>query len=184
MRPREGVYQPATGGDDPGYSIKQAKEALRSLSLNGAGYGIARYLDPSGERTNDPLDTHAQVTLNYLGVESGAGEELYGGLFDLDPESDSPIHHASRSLVRRTEIDILASIVDGVFTASMVHVPGRIGTAEVEEIGRLWMAEIDSLITHLGTTTAVELTPSDIDYDGLSIEGLDALLSSITVNEE
>lgn len=162
-------------GDDHGQNIKQAKEALRSLPMEGASYGICRYLNPQENVIPDLLSGPTQIVLNYLGIE---GENAKGNLFAVVQEPEG-IGFAPEEK-RPFEIEIIAGVRNGKFEATLTWNEERIKRGTVEAIAEEWLAQIGAMIQHALAVDAPQLTPSDIDYDGLSIDDLDDLLSSIS----
>lgn len=160
---------------DPGRRIRQTKETLRSIPADGIGYGLWRYRGSEGEGISDLLSGPTQIVLNYLGVE---GEEGKNDLFTVEAEPEG-IGFAPEGR-RPFEIEIVASVRNGRFRADLAWAEGRIERELVERLAGDWMAGIALLIDRAAAVEAPELTPSDIDYDGLSLDDLDDILSGIS----
>lgn len=163
-------------GRDRGHAIKEAKERLRSIPMDGLSYGLCRYPRTEAEGLPDLLTGPTQIVLNYLGAESEGGLR---GLFTLgaEPEGIGFAPEASRPF----EIEVLASIAGAEFRATFTWGEGRIERGTIERLAAGWIEEIERIVDHALEVEAPELTPSDVDYDGLSIDDLDDILSNITM---
>ncbi len=161
-------------GVDAGSAIKKAKEGLRSIPMKGLSYGVCRYLAPNAATFPDLL-APAQIVLNYFGLETA--EENNGSfVVEGEPEGLSNPSQANRLF----DIEVIASVQEGELIASLSFSRERIKREQIEGLANTWMEELRALIQHCADVDAPELTPSDVDYDGLSIDDLDDILSNIT----
>lgn len=168
------LYPVSLGGQTSAERIKQTKEYLRTVPMQGLSYGIGCYLASDATAIPDILGK-AQLVLNYFGVENTTEEE---GTFVVEGEPEGL--GSSPEATRLFEIEVIAAVRSGKLSVDVSFCPGRIARETVDRIMNTWMLEIAALIDHCAQVDAPELTPSDVDYDGLSIDDLDDILSNIT----
>ncbi|MFT4393892.1 amino acid adenylation domain-containing protein [Gordonia lacunae] len=162
-----------TGGESAGLAIKQVKEQLRAAPDHGIGYGLVRYLDPTGREVlgNRP---EPQISLNYLG-RMGTGEHTGPWMpargFDAlagtgDPWMALPalvdINAIAEPGPAGVELDV------GWEYASLV-----LDRVDVEELAALWVQALNSLAQHVRSGTAGGHTPSDFPLVSVSQGDID-----------
>ncbi|MFC4159110.1 amino acid adenylation domain-containing protein [Chitinimonas lacunae] len=148
--------------------VRQVKEALRGVPDRGLGYGVLRYLHGDAELAHGPV---AETSFNYLGRFDDAMPLL------LAPEStgdeiapDTRLPHA---------LDVTAEVKDGCLHVRMVADSGRYPLALFETLRRDFERNLHELAEHCRDCSAPQLSPSDIDFDGMDIAALDAFLDDL-----
>ncbi|WP_224360463.1 non-ribosomal peptide synthetase [Hyalangium versicolor] len=156
--------------DDIGQHIKQVKETLRAVPEQGIGYGVLRQAGLLPRSEQEP-----QISFNYLGQSEGGASPAP---FALAPESTGTMQHPEAS--RLFDIDILASVAREALRVDISFDTTAFARTRIQELVTGLQRELEHVITHCTTRDAPELTPSDIDYAGLSIDELDAVMNAIS----
>lgn len=159
--------------EDLGYQIRYVKESLRKIPNKGIGYGILKYLTPAELKQGLSFETRPQVAFNYL----GQFDKDPAGRFSLAREdTGNAVSHDSELL---HEISLTAMIIEGCLKMSLSWHPAMFNAASMEKLFEDFGQELRHLIGHCMNAEDTELSPSDIDYDGLDIEELDAVLENL-----
>lgn len=167
------VLLDALTGDDIGGQIKYIKESLRRIPNKGLGYGVLKYLTRrEGERALPSLAS--QILFNYLGQFDQTVPQ------DLLLLSDLPVGRAiSPRSERLYALLINGRVIDSVLTISFDYHNQQFDRAQVREFAELYRDQLLMLIDHCASRKTIELTPSDLYYNDLSIEELDELTDEV-----
>ncbi|MGD0283906.1 MAG: condensation domain-containing protein [Dissulfurispiraceae bacterium] len=156
--------------EDLGRQIKQVKETLRRAPNKGVGYGVLKYLSTEGL----PPVRGPHIVFNYLGRFD---EDFGGDIFSIAEETAgnavSPAFEAEHDLcisgiVLRGRLDVSVSF------NRLYYKPDTI-----DLFITLYESELKRIIGHCLSRESTEITPSDIDYEGLSIDELDKVLEGL-----
>ncbi|MFB0847524.1 amino acid adenylation domain-containing protein [Paenibacillus oleatilyticus] len=150
------------------YQIKKVKESLRQIPNKGIGYGVCRYMS---EHTDEVFrGAEPEISFNYLGQfdqelqNSGVGISAHTG---GKPVSD----RQARNFV----LDINGMISDGVLSLELSYSRKEYRR---ETIGKLaaWLQDsLREIVDHCTAKARAELTPSDVQFKGLSIAELEQI---------
>lgn len=154
--------------EDLEYQIKFVKQSLRQIPKNGIGYGILRY--GSEDNGDDSLDYTAQISFNYLGQ------------FDQDmPEylvQISPLYAGeaiSEAYNRKHSLDFIGMVARGQFTLSLTYNSKEYKEETIQQLLTILKKNVLSIIEHCMKKEETTVTPSDLGYSKMSIEGLSKL---------
>lgn len=150
-----------------GYQIKTIKETLRKIPNKGIGYGILRYLTPQPS-----LITTPQMSFNYL----GQFEENQG-----DWRLVSEVHSTEISPEWQwtSKLDFVGYVIGQQLHFTIRYGQTSFKQATVERLLSNYQHALQELIAHCVHSTATDLTPSDIDYEGLEMDELDQILDNL-----
>ncbi|MBG1269111.1 non-ribosomal peptide synthetase, partial [Nostoc sp. WHI] len=149
--------------NDLGYQIKSIKEMLRRIPHKGIGYGIWRYLILNEQ--SSWIHHQPAILFNYLGridediSFSGLNlaEEPCGNL--IDPES------------RRThELEFSGFVHHGKLRLSITFCTNRFQQQSIQKLLDNYEDALKAIINHCQQQKTLELTPSDLTYDNLTLE--------------
>ncbi|MDM8548440.1 amino acid adenylation domain-containing protein [Desulfobacterales bacterium HSG2] len=160
--------------DDHGYQIKHIKESLRKIPGKGMGYGILKYLTPEDLREGLSFNLQPQISFNYL----GQFDEDTGGLFRLAEES--PGNPVSPESVIIHDLEISGMVIRGELQISVCYNGVCYKPETIGMFAASFKQELLEIINHCLNIKDSEITPSDIDYEGLDIDELDAVLDGLT----
>ena len=152
-----------------GGAIKLVKETLRAVPNKGAGYGILRYMD-GGEVALVPLPP---LAFNYLGRFDSAGN----GWFERAPE-EAPAT-AAADLPVPWPLELTAAVIDGRMECALTYSGRHFDRAAAQSFLDRFRNELESIVQHTTSRRDTELTASDLDYTGLTQQGLDDFLSTL-----
>ncbi len=158
-------------GADRGRQIKEIKEALNGVPGRGLGYGLLRYLAPH------PLPRAARPTLlfNYLG-HFGNREQKKGAFETLDV---ALLNAAAMDYGMTFDLDFTCLVEKEKLEALLLYNEELFSEASVGQLAKAFSEELEAVIAHCTGTGKRELTPSDIDYEGFSIDQLDEILGGL-----
>ncbi|MCG7634861.1 amino acid adenylation domain-containing protein [Gordonia McavH-238-E] len=162
-----------TGGASAGLAIKQIKEQLRAAPDHGIGYGLVRYLDPTGR---DVLGDRPepQISLNYLG-RMGTGE--HSGPWMPARGFDALAGTGDPWMALPALIDINAIAEPGPAGAELdvgwEYASLVLDRVDVEELAALWAQALKGLAQHVRSGTAGGHTPSDFPLVSVSQADID-----------
>ncbi len=164
---------PPGSDDDLGYQIKYVKELLRKIPGKGMGYGILKYLTSSENKKDMAFDTRPQVSFNYL----GQFDRETGDQFRLAEESSG--HDVSPEAELLYDVDLNGIVIQGKLEMSVTYNRKLYKAESIEKLGAHFRRELLAITAHCAAVEDTEITPSDIDYDGLDIDQLDDVLGSL-----
>jgi amino acid adenylation domain-containing protein/non-ribosomal peptide synthase protein (TIGR01720 family) len=162
------------GDDDPGLTIKRTKESLRAVPRKGVGYGILRYLgDPAAE---PPISAGPAplIAFNYLGQFETGGDD---GAFATADEPIGPTVDPRAPL--DFALELVGMVTAGRLTLDIAYDAARLDTDQAADFAAAYRRELTGLVAHALGRDGTALTPSDIDFDGFDVEGLDAFLETL-----
>ncbi|MBE0339247.1 non-ribosomal peptide synthetase [Paenibacillus sp. 23TSA30-6] len=156
--------------------IKHVKEGLRSIPQKGIGYGVLKYLaDRQGQAASPAIFTaDPEISFNYLGQfdQDMKGNDLqsssFGGGMPLSP-----------TMARTYTLDFSGMISGGQLGLTISYSRTSYRPETIERLAKLLESSLREILMHCVNKEHSELTPSDISYKGLSVEGLDSLLSEM-----
>lgn len=160
--------------DDPGYRLRVVKEAIRAVPNHGLGYGVLRWLTPADLKKGVELPDLPRICFNYLGVfdaDFGSGpfipaDEAQGATLGGEVEADFTL-------------EFNCSVIGGVLSVYLRYDRRLIEAKSAEQLAGGMLAQLRKLIAHCCQVEDAVITPSDISYDGLDIDQLDALLEGL-----
>ncbi|WP_338707082.1 amino acid adenylation domain-containing protein [Paenibacillus amylolyticus] len=161
------VLEPETDRDLT-YQVKQVKENLRRIPNKGLGYGICRYLSKS----EDGLvwGAEPEINFNYLGQfddDVNQGEIGISSYSSGSPASD----RQARSFV----LDINGMVLDGALSLDLSYSRKQYHKETMEAFAQRLEQSLRELITHCAGKENTELTPSDVQFKGLTITELEQI---------
>lgn len=146
--------------------IKGVKEQIRSVPMQGIGFGI---LQSNGKLSSD-YDARTLIRFNYLGDFDGLWDNPW---FALAPESsglDTSRQHELTCL-----LDIQAMIVNQSLHFSITYSRTRFEDETVDRLMDSYREALMLILNHCAGNQVKEYTPSDFDTAKLSQEDLDSL---------
>ncbi|WP_342552941.1 amino acid adenylation domain-containing protein [Paenibacillus sp. FSL R7-0652] len=153
---------------DTAYQIKQVKESLRRIPNKGLGYGVCRYLSKSEDHF--VWGAEPEINFNYLGQ------------FDDDVNQDeisiSPYSSGSPTSDRQARsfvLDINGMVLDGVLSLDLSYSLKQYRKETIETFAQYFEQSLRELIAHCAGKEKTELTPSDLQFKGLTIAELEQL---------
>ncbi|QWR77841.1 amino acid adenylation domain-containing protein [Candidatus Magnetomonas plexicatena] len=155
--------------------IKHVKETLRKTPQKGMGYGIIKYMTPHDLKKSLAFNLKPRkICFNYLGQFE---EQSSNSLFRV--ESSFKAADVSADTVCLYDMDVNSYISDGKLAVTISMDGSRFKHKTVEYVRDCYEKSLKELIEHCAGVKVSELTPDDIDYDGLSIEELDNVLDNL-----
>ncbi|MGW8959227.1 amino acid adenylation domain-containing protein [Paenibacillus sp. NPDC055715] len=156
--------------------IKHVKEGLRNIPQKGIGYGVLKYVADRQEQAAPParFTAEPEISFNYLGQfdQDMKGNDLqsstYGGGMPLSP-----------TMARTYTLDFNGMISGGQLGLTISYSRTSYRPETVERLAKLLELSLREILTHCIHKEHPELTPSDISYKGMSVEGLDSLLTEM-----
>ncbi|WP_288993413.1 non-ribosomal peptide synthetase [uncultured Paenibacillus sp.] len=161
------VLEPETDRDLT-YQIKQVKENLRRIPNKGLGYGICRYLSKSEEGL--VWGAEPEINFNYLGQfddDVNQGEIGISSYSSGSPASD----RQARSFV----LDINGMVLDGALSLDLSYSRKQYRKETMEAFAQRLEQSLRELITHCAGKENTEMTPSDVQFKGLTITELEQI---------
>ncbi|ASR47662.1 non-ribosomal peptide synthetase [Paenibacillus kribbensis] len=156
--------------------IKHVKEGLRGIPQKGIGYGVLKYLaDRQGQAASIALfEADPEISFNYLGQFD---QDMKGNDLQSSPYSGGmPL---SPTMARTYTLDFGGIISGGQLGLTISYSRTSYRAETIERLARLLESSLREILAHCIHKEHPELTPSDISYKGMSIEGLDSLLSEM-----
>ncbi|MGQ3480236.1 amino acid adenylation domain-containing protein [Paenibacillus sp. TY11] len=156
--------------------IKHVKEGLRGIPQKGIGYGVLKYLaDRQGQAAFPALfEADPEISFNYLGQFD---QDMKGNDLQSSPYSGGmPL---SPTMARTYTLDFGGIISGGQLGLTISYSRTSYRPETIERLAKLLESSLREILTHCIHKEHPELTPSDISYKGMSVEGLDSLLSEM-----
>ncbi|AET61298.1 peptide synthetase 3 [Paenibacillus terrae HPL-003] len=158
--------------------IKHVKEGLRGIPQKGIGYGVLKYL--ADRQTQAPeaspalFTTDPEISFNYLGQfdQDMKGNDLQSSSY----EGGMPL---SPTMARTYTLDFGGIISGGQLGLTISYSRTSYRPETIERLAKLLESSLREILVHCIHKEHPELTPSDISYKGMSVEGLDSLLSEM-----
>ncbi|MGW8444292.1 amino acid adenylation domain-containing protein [Paenibacillus sp. S33] len=153
---------------DLSHQIKMVKESLRSVPKKGIGYGILRYLSTNPQR--QALECEPEINFNYLGQ------------FDQDFENNKiKLSHyscgsdVSRSLERKHKISLNGLVSGGKLSINIGYSMKQYKSSSIERLAAQLYFHLQEIISHTINRDCIELTPSDLSLQGVTLYELDQM---------
>jgi bacitracin synthase 3 len=181
-------------GETPGkqlsHRLKQVKEMLRGIPDKGIGYGILRYLTPRENRKGITIGIEPPIGFNYLGrfdqihqsqfttgSETGTGTTREPhhdqAVFTLSPLNSGITH--SPQVEWLPALDINGMVLEGRLTLLFTYHTYEYEKHRIQELVNGYRRNLIDIIEHCCRKENRELTPSDLDYPGISMDELAGL---------
>ncbi|MFR9806886.1 amino acid adenylation domain-containing protein [Pseudonocardia sp. RS010] len=155
------------GGPAAGRLLRAAKEALRAVPGEGAGFGVLRYLDPETAPELAAAPPPA-LLLNYLGRFA----PLPGWL--LPPEDPfAVVEPAGKRLAESLALNVFVH-TDGRLAVEWTAASAILGPGDVGALQEHWDLALEALAAHAALAPG-GLTPSDCAGTAVDQEAIDAL---------
>ncbi|AKA44315.1 non-ribosomal peptide synthetase [Paenibacillus polymyxa] len=161
------VLEPETDRD-LAYQIKQVKESLRRIPNKGLGYGVCRYLSKSED--GFVWGSEPEINFNYLGQFDDDVNQDEIGISSYS--SGSP---ASDRQARSFVLDINGMVLEGALSLDLSYSRKQYHKETMEAFAQRLEQSLRELITHCAGKENTELTPSDVQFKGLTIEELEQI---------
>ncbi len=161
------VLEPETDRD-LAYQIKQVKESLRRIPNKGLGYGVCRYLSKSED--GFVWGAEPEINFNYLGQFDDDVNQDEIGISSYS--SGSP---ASDRQARSFVLDINGMVLDGALSLDLSYSRKQYRKETMEAFAQRLEQSLRELITHCAGKENTELTPSDVQFKGLTIAELEQI---------
>ncbi|WP_149096475.1 non-ribosomal peptide synthetase, partial [Paenibacillus terrae] len=161
------VLEPETDRD-LAYQIKQVKESLRRIPNKGLGYGVCRYLSKSED--GFVWGAEPEINFNYLGQFDDDVNQDEIGISSYS--SGSP---ASDRQARSFVLDINGMVLDGALSLDLSYSRKQYRKETMEAFAQQFEKSLRELITHCAGKENTELTPSDVQFKGLTIAELEQI---------
>ncbi|GAA2882648.1 hypothetical protein GCM10010472_46000 [Pseudonocardia halophobica] len=155
------------GGPAAGRLLRAAKEALRAVPGEGAGFGVLRYLDPETAPELGAAPTPA-LLLNYLG--------RFAALPGWRLPAEDPfavVEPAGKQLAETLALNVFVH-ADGGLAVEWSAASAVLGPGDVEALQEHWDLALEALAAHAALAEG-GLTPSDCPGTGVDQAGIDAL---------
>ncbi len=160
------------GIEETGYQIKQVKETLRTIPNRGVGYGILRWMHPPVEGVS--RNPAPEISFNYLGqVDNGEA----GSFFRIIDEPSGPEISPESEL--EAELGLVCVVIEGELKIEIRYNSHRFTEETVTHAVRFFVEELGEVVRHCCASGERELTPSDLTYDGFTIESLDDFMDDL-----
>ncbi|NGP58574.1 amino acid adenylation domain-containing protein [Paenibacillus thiaminolyticus] len=161
------VLEPETNRD-LAYQIKQVKESLRRIPNKGLGYGVCRYLSKSED--GFVWGAEPEINFNYLGqFDDDVNQD------EIGISSYSSGNPASDRQVRSFVLDINGMVLDGALSLDLSYSRKQYRKETMEAFTQRLEQSLRELITHCAGKEHTELTPSDVQFKGLTIAELEQI---------
>lgn len=155
---------------DVSYHIRQTKEILRKIPDKGLGYGVLKYLNKSGRASSDVFSIEPEVCFNYLGQFDSDIDE---NVFSISPYSEG--NAMSPESERSFNIDISGIVAAGKLSITITYNPDTFLKTSMLKLSQAYEECLHLIISHCLNKENSELTPADLGYGELSLEGLDKI---------
>ncbi|PUA36864.1 non-ribosomal peptide synthetase, partial [Paenibacillus elgii] len=155
-------------GKDISYLLKKTKEDLRGIPNKGIGYGICRYL--SAAKNDIAWGAEPEVSFNYLGQFD---QDLQNS--DIGVSAHTGGKQSSDRQKRIFVLDINGMIADGTLSLELSYNGKEYRRETMERLAASLQESLRVIIAHCVSKERAELTPSDVQFKGLSVEELEQI---------
>jgi amino acid adenylation domain-containing protein/non-ribosomal peptide synthase protein (TIGR01720 family) len=149
---------------DPGETLIQIKEQLRSIPNHGIGYGVLRYLQHHQVLQDF---SQAEISFNYLGQIQA----------DFAPESSGERY--DRAQPRRYKLEITSYIKNDQLYFEWAYSHQQYRSDTIERAAMLCLEALQDLIYHCQLPNSGRYTPSDFELVQLDQAMLDRVLTNV-----
>ncbi|MVP02592.1 non-ribosomal peptide synthetase, partial [Paenibacillus lutrae] len=154
---------------DLAYQIKKVKENLRQIPNKGIGYGICRYL--SGNNGDLIWGAEPEIVFNYLGQFD---QDLENNDMSLSPYSSGK--PSSQRQSRTFPLEINSMVLDGSLSLDLSYSRKEYRPETMERLALYLQESLQAIIAHCAAQERTELTPSDVQFKGLSVDELEQIV--------
>jgi len=163
------VIDAASSDNMPDY-IKYMKESIRKIPNNGIGYGILKYLTSVDNKKDIEFRHKPEILFNFLGQTD---IETDSGIFEIKEGIKlSPVADRTRTLYTFV---VKSNIVKGRFKVTINYSSKQYREETVRKLLDSYIKGLKDIIDHCINKDSVEVTPSDLGYNEMSIDELDNL---------
>lgn len=142
--------------DDIGNIIKEVKENMKKVPVNGIGYGILKYL----AGTFDTLTMkNCEIRFNYLGH---FGNEISNDLFSYSDEYSGKDISIENHFTTKIEMNSL--IVNGELSIEFNYCNTIFQKSDIVLLQEGFIKHINNIILHIKNKNDIYFTPSDFEY--------------------
>lgn len=161
--------------------VINTKERLRSVPMNGIGYGLLRYMTPEALRPGLVFEQPTDILFNYLGaLDFDDAEERGGFAVEIDP-----IGTPADPATPRSERIAVDAYVRGGRLHWTIFFNGEEFDRETIDGFCGMLERACRKVVDTCATASPRLTPSDLEYSGFTgMAGLDDFLRARTLNAE
>ncbi|WP_262402629.1 condensation domain-containing protein [Actinomadura sp. CNU-125] len=170
------------GGHSVGTALKRVKEQLREIPDNGIGYGLLRYLNPSGRLAGRP---HPQVAFNYLGRTAAPEDADWSPAGQAESDALGGGQDDALALVHAVEVNAhTRDLPDGPeLTATWTYAANVFDDAAIADLAGRWTAALRGLVAHVVDGAAGGpvggFTPSDLSLVDVGQDEIDELAAEL-----
>jgi len=151
-----------------GHNIKNIKEALRNIPLNGIGFGILKYL------AKKDYNVEYEVGFNFLGeFDSSTSVEL----FEIDFENVGNEIDENANVLHG--IDISGLIQNEILKMKFSFDSTRYNYETIKKLSDEYESQLRLIVQHCLSIETPEFTPSDFDAKALDMEDLDSIMENL-----
>lgn len=158
------------GNNDLAVLIKSTKEQLRKIPSKGIGFGILQHLTAAAHKEKWPLFRKPQISFNYLGQFDS---DIQGTSFSFAEDVEG--HHVHPAEERIYDLDITAIILHGKMSMNISFNNGHFAEGVMTAFCQCLLERLKAVISFCAGKQEKELTPSDLTYNNLSMDMLDAI---------
>lgn len=152
--------------DEKQNRIKQVKESMRKAASNGLAYNLLQL----GDHMSILNRKKPQIRFNYLGTVNDIDSKLS---FEVSMENTGAIRSVNGN--REFDFEVVAKIQNAKLVIEVDFNPIIFKSSEIKDWFNECKTAIKELIHFCANYDRKELTPSDLSYDDISIDELDAL---------
>lgn len=160
--------------DDPGYGLRVVKEALRAVPNHGLGYGVLRWLTPEALKKGLGLPPLPRLSFNYLGAFEN---DFDSGLFF--PADEPHGENVGAGFTAAFDLEYNCSVMEGTFSLYLGYNRRLLSAEEAQRLADGYLDHLRGLMTHCCRQEESVFSPSDISYDGFTIDQLDSFLEGL-----
>ncbi|WP_040497267.1 condensation domain-containing protein, partial [Fulvivirga imtechensis] len=159
------VVLDVSAGEELSYLIKSVKESLRQIPNKGVDYLMGMYLDSA-----IAVKEHSLISFNYLGQFDSDTE---GRVYSISGEGRG--FEVSPLESREHDWDITGMIAGGQLELGLSYSEKQYEGSTIRSLMSTYEESLKLLIAYCLSYEKQELTPSDLTYNKLSIDQLDAI---------
>jgi len=150
------------------HKIKCIKESLRKVPNKGIGYGILKYITLPEYKRGLKFNLSPDISFNYLGQFD---QNFSNGFFrESQYSTGSTISPDSERIY---EVDINGMVKEGVLSLSFSYNKKRFSETGIQKLAQSYKDYLIELIHHCVGRQEIDITPSDLLYNEISIDDLE-----------
>jgi len=159
---------------ETGHFIKRVKDALRKVPRRGIGYGMLKYLAARDDGESVAFLAKPPIVFNYWGSFDGGTSwkpfTIAEGMTDIA----GGLSHSSHAL------EISSAVIAGRMEISIAYDRRRFGSKSMERLCADYKRNILLIEDHCSGREGSEVTPGDLDFEGLSMADLDGIAERLS----